>query len=350
MFRFVIGCIVSLAATVCRAETPPPVLALNGLDPVALAKGEELPGSEKIESSRGRFTYRFATDANRKSFLAKPSEYSVQFAGACGRMGPFTGTGNPARYFVFAGRIYLFASEACRDAFKKDPLKYIEHPNAIPQGTEDDKKRGLVLIAKALDGFGGAKAVDALQTLERVEKLVYKQGEKETVGSSRTSWSFPDSLRVEADFGKPYGTVITRGQGFEFYGQHHWPMDPDMYEVARRQLLREPLAMLRQRNHKDFVAFARGANVVDVALDGATSTWTLDEKTGRILKTEFKARRGSNADIAVSYSDFAKLKDVVLPRQRSEAVNAKPITAPERRLESLKVNDPVAPDAFRVPK
>ncbi|QDU18412.1 ferritin family protein [Urbifossiella limnaea] len=333
-----------------RPDTPPPVLALTGLDPVALAAGTETPGKEGIEATYGRFTYRFASEANKAAFLARPGERAVQFGGACGRMGPFSGTGNPARFHVHDGRIYLFASEACRDSFKRDPDKHVEQPNPAPQGTADEKARGARLVERALDGFGGAKAVDALRTLSRVEKVVYTQGGTETAGTARSVWAFPDAVRTEESFGTPYGHVVTRDGGFEFLGQKDWALEPAMRADAWRRALREPLVLLRNRAAPGFVAVARGPNTVEVALAGATSTWTLDEKTGRVVRAEFRARRGTVGDNAVVFADFRAVNGVVLPHKRTESFDGKEITAPARRVEALEANGEVKAELFVRPK
>lgn len=345
---FAIVLLTGLAAV--RADTPPPALALKGLDPVALAAGTELAGDAKIEASVGRFTYRFANEANKKTFLSKPEQHAIQFGGACGKMGPFSGTGSPDRYFIHDRRIYIFASEFCRDAFKKAPEKYIELPNKVPAGTEHEKKAGAKLVTRALDGFGGAKIVDSLKTLRRVEKIVYRQNGKETVGTGRTTWMFPNAVRVEEDYGTAYGHVVNGLTGFELYGPQDWTLEPALRDDAWRRALRTPLLMLRHREAKGFVAVARGANRVEVALDGATCLWTLDEKTGRILRNEYTARRGTVGENIVVYSEFKPVNGLVLPHKLTESFNGKEITSPERTIQSLDVNAEVDPKLFLQPK
>lgn len=347
---FYVLIVFAVGSSPARAETPPPALALNGLDPLALAEGKETPGKESIEAAYGRFVYRFASEASKKAFLARADERAIQFGGACGKMGPFSGTGNPARYHVHDGRIYIFASEFCRDAFRKDPEKHIDRPNPVPKGSEEEQARGMKLIDRVLDGFGGAKGVDAARTLRRVEKIVYKQGDKETVGTGRTTWVFPDTVRVEEDYGTPYGHIVKGKGGFELYGKQDWTLEPAMRDDAWRRALREPLVMLCNRQAKGFVAVSRGPNSVEVSLDGASSTWTLDEKTGRILRAEFKARRGTVGDIAVSYDDFKPVGSLVLPHKRIEFFNGKEVTVPQKRIESLEVNGDVKGDLFVQPK
>jgi YHS domain-containing protein len=333
-----------------RAETPSPILALKGLDPIALAVGKETPGIEAHEAAFGRFKYRFANAENKRAFLANPERHAIQFGGACGKMGPFSGAGNPERYFIHDQRIYIFASESCRDAFKKDPEKHIERPNPALKGTDDEKRRGARLVEKALDGFGGAKQVDALKSLRRVEKIIYRQNNKESVGVGRTTWVFPVALRVEEDYGTPYGHVVKGGGGFELYGKQNWTLEPAMRDVAWRQALREPLMMLRNRNAKGFVALARAENELEVALDGAACRWSLDEKTGQVRKVVYTSRRGTVGENAVVYSDFKSVNGVVLPHARKDYFNGKELALPERRIQSLEVNSDVKPDLFLQPK
>jgi YHS domain-containing protein len=344
--------LVAIAAVVSRAqaETPPPELALKGLDPVALANGKEMAGNESIEAVYGRFKYWFASEANKQVFRAKPGERGIQFGGACGKMGPFSGSGSPDRYYVYDGRIYIFASEFCRDAFRKDPEKHIDRPNPVPEGTEDERARGAKLIERALVGFGGAKVVDSVNTLTRVEKIVYRQGGKETIGVGRTTWRFPDAVRVEEDYGTPYGHVVAGGSGFELYDELNWTLEPAMRDDAWRQALREPLLLLRHRHAKGFVAVARGPNTVEVSLDGATSTWTLSENTDLILKTEFRARRGTVGDNAVAFDDFRTVSSLVLPHKRTEFFNGKELTIPEKSIESIDVDGDLRTDLFVKPE
>lgn len=338
------------SAALARAETPPPVLALKGLDPIALASGEEKNGLESHEATFGRFKYRFLSEENKKTFFARPEQHAIQFGGACGKMGPFSGTGNPERYFIHDKRIYIFASESCRDAFKKDPEKHIDRPNPVPSGSDEERKLGAQLIDKALTGFGGAKVVDALKALQRVEKIVYRQNGKEIIGAGRATWVFPDAVRMEEDYGTPYGHVVRGGGGFELYGKQNWTLEPAMRDVAWRRALREPILMLRNRHAKDFVALARGDNQVEVALGGATCLWTLDGKTGRILSVEYKDRRGIVGDNAIAYSDFKSVNGVMLPHSRKESFNGKLLAIPERMIQAIEVDPELRPDLFLQPK
>jgi putative intracellular protease/amidase/YHS domain-containing protein len=105
-----------------------PSPALRGLDPVLLTKGEEAKGLASLAIERGGYRYHFATEANRKTFESDPERYEIQLKGACAfmaRNGAPPGSGDPDRYYVHDGRIYIFASENCRDSFKVAPSRYL---------------------------------------------------------------------------------------------------------------------------------------------------------------------------------------------------------------------------------
>src|SRR5262245_32233601 len=98
-------------------ETRQAPLALRGLDPVELVKGNETRGDDAWSIERGKARFVFATEANLRAFEKDPEKYGIQFGGACGRMGPGSGRGNPGRFATHEGKIYAFASDQCRDSF-----------------------------------------------------------------------------------------------------------------------------------------------------------------------------------------------------------------------------------------
>lgn len=138
---------------VAGAQAAPVVTVLKGFDPIELIDGREVAGSESISITRGRYRYLFATEANKRKFEKSPEEHQIQLGGGCGRMGSLSGAGNPDRYYVFDWRIYIFASEQCRNGFKAAPEKHLEAPDAPPSGTPAELRRGRELVALALKGL-----------------------------------------------------------------------------------------------------------------------------------------------------------------------------------------------------
>jgi YHS domain-containing protein len=358
MFRIVLLALAMLMAiTSLTAEAPEPVLALKGNDPVALIDGKELPGDEKIEFTHGLFRYRFINEANRKLFQTNPEDYGIQLGGACGRMGPFSGNGSPARYHVHNRRIYVFASESCRNSFKLDPVAHIELPNAVPEGTDEQKRCGAELVELALKGFGGAEKVDALRSLQTLSSWVFGQGKNQTVAKHNCYWSAPDLFRVEDVFSTAYGYTLNGKQSIQLAGKAHWALTPSLQAVARRQVLREPWILLTQRKKPGFIAIARGketldgvpVDLVDVALDGATSTWYIDSNTRRILEVAYEAQRTKNGLNVVKYSDFRDVDGLTLPFASAESFNGKTLADPVKKVDNYLINADIKKERFSQP-
>lgn len=325
-------------AGLANADTPKPVLALKGLDPIALAEGQEIAGKDSIEARFGLFQYKFANEDNKKAFLRDPEAHGVQFGGACGKMGPFSGMGSPERFFVFEKRIYVFASESCRESFKKAPREYIEAPNAIPKGTDEERRQGGELVELALQGFGGRERVDELKTLDMYEDYLYAQGDKKLRYHHAVRCRFPLEIIMEDGLNPNlYGFVVKDDKAMQFEKQSHWLVESQVRDVARRQVLRIPIVMLKNRDHKEFVAFARPdvkvgdqwVKQVEVALHGAACLWSIEPQTGQVIEVKYHARNGKNGDFLVAYSDYAQAGTLKMPRVRRVHFNGKEITSPE---------------------
>lgn len=345
---FAIICLSLLAS----AQTPKQVVTvLKGLDPVELVNGKEVSGQESLSVTRVRYRYLFANEANKKAFEKSPAEYQIQLGGGCGQMGSLSGAGNPDRFHVFNKRIYIFASESCRNSFKKNPDVHIEAADAAPTGTAAEKKRGQELVALALKGFGGAAKVDGVKNYQTKLKLGYKQGDKLLEYPQTLTIAFPGQYRNEYNWGasqtgdvlSPTGTVSLTTKNSE---TDVWQREEPVKVALERALYREPLAILKARKEKGFVAFAAGkAKVADtevellkVGFKGATSTLGIDPATGRIVQIAYRDRKGAFGDVVKTFSDFRVVDDVTLPFGVAESFNGKAVTSPMISVESIAIN------------
>src|SRR5215510_10496247 len=143
------------------------------VDAVELVRGQEVAGDPAISTSRGRFWYQFANDANRAEFLSDPERYEIQFGGACARMGPLSGVGSTNIHAVHDGRIYIFASQQCRNGFLAAPDKLIEHDDPPLAASREAEQRGRALLELVVERMGGAARVDSVNTYH--EKFVSEQ-------------------------------------------------------------------------------------------------------------------------------------------------------------------------------
>jgi YHS domain-containing protein len=99
-------------------------IALQSHDPVAyFTEGKPVLGSAAFSAEHEGATYRFASDANRKTFVANPAKYAPLHGGFC-QMGAANGKkldGDPNLFRVEGGRLAVFSYPAALEAFKKDP-------------------------------------------------------------------------------------------------------------------------------------------------------------------------------------------------------------------------------------
>jgi len=333
------------------------VTALNGFDPVALTQGTETKGKEELQATQGRYRYLFANVENKKKFEAAPGQYGIQFDGYCMKMGPLSGRGSPERWLVADGRIYLFASESCRNTFKSDPAAFTDRADAPATGTDAEKKQGRELIERALKGFGGADKVDGLKNVRWETTTVYEQEGKKTEMRQATTAVLPARLRLDYSYGEfSEGHALADGRVVEVSGKGEvTPLPAEVYEFVRRRLYREPLALLRARTQPDFVAVAAGSGEVNgakvdwvnVSYAGATTKLGIEAKTGRVLTTVYHGRTPSKmGEIARTYSDFKEMEGgLILPQNWAMAYDGKP-PASKPPSRSVALNVPIEPRMF----
>jgi YHS domain-containing protein len=226
---------VAFLTPVVSAQTPKIVTVLKGFDPVELVDNREVKGSETISVTRGKYRYLFTREENKKRFERSPSEFQIQMGGGCGRMGSLSGDGNPDRYHIFNRRIYIFASEQCRNSFKAAPENHLELPDSAPTGSAADKQRAKELLDLTLKGFGGAAKVDAIKTYQAIIKLAYKQGDTTTEYKQTETIVFPNRYRNEYDWGSATeASVLSPGAAVTIYKKEPWVREEPVKAALER--------------------------------------------------------------------------------------------------------------------
>lgn len=100
-----------------------PMLALRGLDPVALTKGREETGQASTTATHAGYRYQFANEANRTAFTREPGRYAIQNDTCLVVPGA---TVDPSLFAVHDGRIYGFASSDCVQEFTANANTYLK--------------------------------------------------------------------------------------------------------------------------------------------------------------------------------------------------------------------------------
>lgn len=344
-----------------QAEPPPVVLAIKGLDPVKLTQRREVAGKEDLTVTRGRFKYQFCSQETKAAFEKSPESYAIQWGGACGRMGPLSGIGNPDRWHIHDKKIFIFASEGCRNGFMAAPARYLEPSDELPEGTATQKKRGSELIALALKGFGGAEVVDDLKSIRQKFELAYPQKDKPDFLMNKSRiFAFPSQFREEDSYTGWTGcNVVTPKGGFSTSKNVAWPLESDVRTVLVKQFYREPVAILKARAEKGFFVVARRVDkigdttveLVEVAVHGATTTLAIDPKSGRILEARFQGRGSAGVGgVVKGYAGFKKVGKLIVPFEITTEIDGKKITSPKSTLVSIEVNERLPESLFSFPK
>lgn len=125
-----------IAAPTARAAADDPVvvnshtgLAISGFDPVAyFTDGKPQVGRADMELRVNGIVWRFHNEGDRAAFKDHPEVYTPRFGGydpvavARGNSVP----GHPLLWAVTGQRLYFFYSDAARTTFLADPGRFIE--------------------------------------------------------------------------------------------------------------------------------------------------------------------------------------------------------------------------------
>lgn len=353
----------ALALASNLATQAAPQFALKGLDPVALCRGEELAGRDDLTFYQGRFRYRFADAENAAVFGKDPERYCIQLGGGCGRMGPLSGVGDPERFAVHDGHIYIFASDSCRKGFLAAPEDHLELPDPIAEGSAEQATRADELLDRAVTAAGGAETLRAIRTLHlRVDREQEHQGRKIATGEALVLGAGA-SIRSDSWWDGYTNMLVTVDTRLGFGREREdadadpitWNLAPAQILALRKIALREPTALLALRGRRGFVAFAGaereldGHTVVDLTTSfaGVTTTWSIDPKSGHILAASYRGRLGMSplGAVTMQFSDFREVDGITLPFVRTARFGER--DAQTRTWTSVAVNAAADRDAFR---
>ena len=103
-------------------------VALASFCPVSLVEKRKLvPGRPTVTATRDGVVYKFADDAAKTAFLARPEKYIPANRGECPVKqvdGGVFAPGDPRFGVVYRGHLFLCAGPADRDRFLKNPERY----------------------------------------------------------------------------------------------------------------------------------------------------------------------------------------------------------------------------------
>ena len=343
-----------VGAVVNAAETA----RVFNLDPVALVSGAEIEGREEVSVIHQGMRYQFKTDENKKAFESDPARYEVQMGGACARMGPLSGEGQAQYFAVSDEKIYIFASESCRERFLENPAHFLDPDEPAPTGDENAHKRGRAFIEKAVLAVGGAERLDATTGLaERSEKMEESRGEQVKTTKLR-AFTFPDAYFREDTWGDLNWGIYLKGDEGRFVNNDgSRPMAPVQMRALRRFFQTQPLYILKSRGRADFVAVHEGSDTVNgrpveriaVGFDGLKVSLYIDAENGRILKQAYRGRGPEMwfGTVAKTFEDFQDINGLALPTAFTIAFEGKLVSG--KKQSTLSLNEKLAPPIYKSP-
>lgn len=348
---------------VANAGDPPETQTFK-LDAVEVLSGRETPGDAAIFVDHYNFRYLFATPANREAFLKDPSKYEVQLGGACGKMGPLSGTGSPARHAVCDGKLYFFASDGCRETFKKDPAARLDPPDAKPTGDAAAMKRGREMFERMVTAMGGAARLNAINayTLSLDEEV--EAGGKKYHHVESWTVKFPEDVRHSDSWSSPAWVYCwtggPSGSGAAWHEQESFQLHPQQREALEKVFFRQPLFIAKAGTRSDFVAVSRGAGkmgernveLVDVWFGGVGTTLGLDPSTGKLSAIQYRGRgaKGAFGSMVRVFGGEREADGVLVPTTTEASFEGVREPQKDSRLTSVEINPALHEAAFRAPK
>lgn len=334
-----------LLAGAFAAAAPPPV-ALNGLDPVRLAQGEQVQGDSAHAVTHLAYTYHFSSPQTKRAFEADPPRHAIQLEGACARMGPDSGAGDASRWLVHDGRIYLFASDGCRKTFAANPEAFLARPDTRPAVTAAAVAAGWALWARAIEAAGGRQALAALKTWEEESELD-SQKPGEAPNRRRVLYSAPGWFRHETHYPGWGAFVRVIGESAANVSPSGvTPMRGLERQTVLAELMRSPLMLMASPAKGDLDLWSEGPNSVSVYTGERVVRLTLDPETALVTSISsigFTAR--GYAVITQRFSRFQKVGGLMVAHRVDVEIEGKPASG--RTVKRVAVNPPLDAGLFR---
>jgi hypothetical protein len=283
-----------LLLALAQQPLPEPVFGTFALDPVVLLRdGQEETGREEFELVHANWRYRFTGAATRDLFRAAPEKWEIQLGGACARMGALSGVGSESIWTVHEGRLYVFASDQCRETFLKESKRLLE-PDEDPDfaSTAEERARGAALLARAVEWLGGAERLDSAVVLIQRVRTVESGGAQIREADAMLLAPGGRTRREQAFDQSAYVTVLAPDDAFELSPQGLRTLHAAARRALERRHHRDPIGLLQCRGEKSFVAASPAEGLLRIRYDGVTQDFQVDPATGEIRS---QAHLGRNA-------------------------------------------------------
>lgn len=227
------------------------------LDPVLFAEGVEQQGDPAISTIHYDIRYLFTSAENKTLFEADPARYEAQQGGACARMGALSGLGMTQIYTQYNGKLYLFASDSCRQTFLADPQATLDVEAPPLDASAEQLAAGRALLEQVVEAQGGAAFIDGLKDFEYAETRSSERQGKQMETAYRMLQTHDGKIRYEVQWDAEgrWGVLFDGKHCLEFIGKELGrEIHPQGVRELKRLAYANPLAVLRARHRPDFQA------------------------------------------------------------------------------------------------
>jgi len=216
---------------------------------------------------------------------------------------------------------------------------------------------GAAIVARAVEGIGGAEALDSIITISvsGESTRVTPQGTVKT--PTRSFIEFPASYRQEIELNGSMVAMASSTEGaFLIAGKTAQPLSEAQRQNIEVTALRAPLVLLKTRRNAQFGADGDGSAKVgeydvdfaQVYVGSEVMRIAVDKATGRIVQEEFDTRGGAPeraGRMVVTFSDFRKLPNGLTVAHASTGKFEGEV-AFTNRIASITFNDKFAEGTF----
>lgn len=318
------------------------VAALEGLDPVLLTEGQEVPGKETLSAEHGRFLYRFSSEATRDKFSKDPDRYGIQLDGACARMGA-PSSGSPDSYFVHKNRIYVFGSNDCYKKFTANPSKYLESEQPKPEWspTPQSRERGAAALKEIIAALGGETGWKSIRAYSETRKI-------EQSGAVMTyTVRLPDSVYNESASGaNKFGAIATPDGAAGLFNGRQTPYPKSFGKAIIGDVRNQLIAILASAGGKDFEVYQASAGNLRIRNHENYVNLFADPATHRVSALTWHGRSPDGfSELRADYSDYREVNGLKLPFHIQATVKGSDF-ARSWNIESYQINPPNVDSVF----
>ncbi len=326
------------------------------VDVVELFNGKEVAGTGIYSSSVHRYVYFFSNQANKKLFDENSEKYKIQLGGACGRMGPLSGAGSTSIFTVLKDKLYIFASQECKNTFLKRNEELIETDDPVPAPSMEDVEKGKTLLAGVLLAHGGADKFNSVSSYgESYSKEIEYQNTNVKV-SDVSVYSFPGKYRIDNYWDKyKWARILNGSKGIFSENPDSRIMDDSQIRAAKKVAAHNLFYLLKSASAGNGIIYSAGKSefagnsyeVINIYAEGTLHSLLIN-KNGRIYGVQYTGRGPGLfiGRIENYYSDYKVVDGIILPATITTLFNNMPVPSLTKTASDISVNKQYTEDFF----